>query len=144
MVRRIVTCLQISGFDLTFQKWFVSFPNENNSKTDLKFCTPWSLDEENFEIHQICNLLKKTFIRKNCIKQLCKESFEKNYVKFNIHAEKDHICFYKTSTNQTFTFISSKVVYCKSIWNIKYSTLRKRSLHCHWMLCIFARQLNLQ
>ena len=23
--------LQGAGFDLTFQKWFVSFPNENNS-----------------------------------------------------------------------------------------------------------------
>ena len=68
--------LPCPGFDLTFQKWFVSFPNKNNSKTDLKFCAPWLLDEENFEIHQICILLWKTCIKKNCIKQLCKKSFE--------------------------------------------------------------------
>ena len=53
-----------SGFDLTFQKWFVSFPNENNRKTDLKFCAPWISDEENFEIHQICNKLWKTYNKK--------------------------------------------------------------------------------
>ena len=29
----------LSGFDLAFQKWFVSFPNENNRQTDIK-CWP--------------------------------------------------------------------------------------------------------
>ena len=33
--------------DSTLQKWFVSFPNKNNRKTDLKSCTPWLVDEEN-------------------------------------------------------------------------------------------------
>ena len=37
-----------TGFNLNFRKWFVSFPNENNSKTDLKFYASWLLDEENF------------------------------------------------------------------------------------------------
>ena len=51
----------ITGFDLTFKKWFLSFPNKNNHKTDHKFCTPWLVDEENFEIHQICILYWKTY-----------------------------------------------------------------------------------
>ena len=32
------------------------------------------------------------------------------YVKHRIHAEKDYLRFNKKSANQTFTFISSKVV----------------------------------
>ena len=32
-------------------------------------------------------------------------------MEFYIHAEKDHLCFYKNSTNQTFAFIRSKVAY---------------------------------
>ena len=67
-------------------------------------------------------------------------------MEFRIHAEKDHICFYKNPTNQTFTFVSSKVVYVKKhrISHIKYSTLRKRSFHCHLMFRIAARQLRLE
>ena len=34
-VRRWNFCVR-TGFDLTFQKWFVNFPNKNNHKTDLK------------------------------------------------------------------------------------------------------------
>ena len=34
-------------------------------------------------------------------------------MEFHIHPEKGHVYFYKNSTNQTFTFISSKVVYFK-------------------------------
>ena len=30
-----------------------------------------------------------------------------------LYTEKDHICFYKNSTNQTLTHISKKVVYFK-------------------------------
>ena len=63
---------------------------------------------------------------------------------FCIHAEKDHLYFYKNSTNQTLIFNSSKVVYFRSISNIKYSTLKKRSLHCHKMSCMTARQLSFQ
>ena len=37
-----------TGFDLTFQKWFVSFPNEINSKTDLECLLHWLRDETNF------------------------------------------------------------------------------------------------
>ena len=68
--------INVPGFELTFQKRFVSFSNKNNHKTDHRFCAPWSVDEENFEVHQICNLYQKTFIKKNCIKQLCKKSFK--------------------------------------------------------------------
>ena len=31
-----------------------------------------------------------------------------NYVKFRIHAEKDHLCFYKNSTNQTLNLSAAK------------------------------------
>ena len=34
----------LAVIDLTFQKWFLSFPNENNSKTDFK----WLRNKENF------------------------------------------------------------------------------------------------
>ena len=30
-----------------------------------------------------------------------------------MHAEKNHLCFYKSSANQTFTFVSCKVAYIK-------------------------------
>ena len=119
------------GFDLTFQKWFVSFPYENNHKTDLncvhhgywmkktlKYIRDLRLTIENF--------YKKRIVLNNSVKNHLKIK----YVKLHIHAEKDHICFYKNSTNQSFTFISSKVVYFRSVSNIKHSTLRKRSLHC--------------
>ena len=65
-------------------------------------------------------------------------------MKFFIQAEKDHISFYKNSTSQTSTFIRSKVVYFRSVSYIKYSTLRKQSLHCHKMFRITARQWKLQ
>ena len=54
--------------------------------------------------------------------------------KFHILAEKGHICFYKNFTNQTFTIFNSKVVYFRSVWNIKYSTLKKRSFQLEMML----------
>ena len=52
------------GFHLTFQNGFVSFFNENNRKTDLKFCTPWLVDGENTsDLH---------LVLKNHLKTLCK------------------------------------------------------------------------
>ena len=62
-------------------------------------------------------LLQKRIVLNNCEKNHLKI----NYEKFHIYAEKDHIYFYKNSTNQTFTFISRKVVYLKNFSNIKYS-----------------------
>ena len=44
---------------------------------------------------QICILHQKTFMKKNCIKELCKESFKLNYAEFRIQAEKDCLYFYK-------------------------------------------------
>ena len=55
------------------------------------------------------------------MKELCKKSFEKKYVQFRIHAEKDHLCFYKNFTNQAFIFISSKLVYFKKKWKFPLS-----------------------
>ena len=37
----------ISGFNLTFQKGFVSYHNRNNHKTDPTCCQPWSSEEKN-------------------------------------------------------------------------------------------------
>ena len=72
------------AFDLTFEKWFVSFPNKNNRETYLKCRPPWLGDKENFfkmvlnnsifvpfystEKHQICILYQKTFVLKDCVK----------------------------------------------------------------------------
>ena len=51
-------------------------------------------------------LLKKKHVLKNC-----KKYFKIDYVEYHIHEYKDDLCFYKRSTNQTFIFISTKVVY---------------------------------
>ena len=58
-------------------------------------------------------MYQKTFMKKNCIKELWKNHFKMflNYAEFRI--KKDNLCFYKTFTNQIFPFISSKVVYFK-------------------------------
>ena len=42
--------LLFAGFSLTFQKWFVSFTNENNSKTDLEFHPQWLGDEKKISV----------------------------------------------------------------------------------------------
>ena len=46
-------------------------------------------------------------------------------MEFGIHAEKNHLSFYKNSTNQVFTFISRKVV-LRTILHITYSTHKKQ------------------
>ena len=121
----------------------MSFSNENNHKTDLKFCAPWLVHEENFEVHRFASYTRKhlqiRIVLNNCVKNHLKT----NYVKFRIHYEKDHLCFYKISTNQTLTFISSKLVYFRSVSYIKYSTLKKRTA-LPLMFCIITRQLSLQ
>ena len=33
--------LNLTGSDLTFQKWFVSFVNENSCKSDPECCLTW-------------------------------------------------------------------------------------------------------
>ena len=63
---------------------------------------------------------------KNCIKQLCKKSFENKLCKIP-HTHRKGLYAFINCTNQTLTFISSKVVYFKSISHIKYSTHRKGS-----------------
>ena len=65
-------------------------------------------------------ILADFYIKKNCIKELRKNHLKINYVEFRIHALKDHICFYKTSTNQTFIVISSKVVYFPLPFDVPY------------------------
>ena len=40
----------LTGFDLTFQKWFVSFSSVYNRKTDLKCYSPRLGDEEYFSV----------------------------------------------------------------------------------------------
>ena len=50
------------------------------------------------------------------MKELCKNYLKIFVIKLRgiLHAcRKDHFCFYKYFTNQTFTFINSKVVYVK-------------------------------
>ena len=59
------------------------------------------------DLHLILELYFILF--KICVKNHLK----RNNGEFCIHAEKDHQCFYKNSTNQTFTFIKSKLVYFK-------------------------------
>ena len=54
--------------------------------------------------------------KKDSMKELCKNHLKIFLIKLCgiLHARrKDHFCFYKYFTNQTFTFINSKVVYVK-------------------------------
>ena len=91
----------IEGFDLTFQKWFVIFPNENNHKTNLKCRPPWLVDEEKFSVRIAWNSFKQHFLYRitsellNNIrfiyytrKRLWKRNTLKNCVK-------DHLCLNK-------------------------------------------------
>ena len=88
--------MPVSGFDLTFKKWCVSFSNENNSaklilntahhgwvikeifhSTSLKIALngiflPFHLTDK----HQVYILYQKSFIKEECFKILCKKSFE--------------------------------------------------------------------
>ena len=52
----------ITGFDLTFQKWFVIFPNENKRKTDVKCCPPWLSWKRKFATLDYTNSLKRHFL----------------------------------------------------------------------------------
>ena len=54
--------------------------------------------------------------KKDSMKELCKNHLKIFLIKLcrNLHARrKNHFCFYKYFTNQTFTFINSKIVYVK-------------------------------
>ena len=52
----------MAGFNLTFQKWFVSFTNENNYKTDLQCCSYGSETKKNFHSRSPITTLKGTFL----------------------------------------------------------------------------------
>ena len=56
-----------------------------------------------------------------------KNNLKTNYIKSRTHTKEDNLHFYKNTTNQTLTFISSKRVYFKSVLNIEYSTHRKQT-----------------
>ena len=47
------------------------------------------------------------------MKEIVKNHSKINCVKYHIHTENGPLCFNKKSTNQTFTFTSSKVIYFK-------------------------------
>ena len=121
-----IQAFYMTEFDLTFQERFVSFSDEFNRKIGLNCHPPWLAKKKFFysrspktalnnvflpfyltENHQICIFYQKTFTKTNCIKD------KLNYAELYIHAEKNSLCFYKNSGNQSFTFINSKVVYFK-------------------------------
>ena len=90
-----------SRFVLTFQKWFVSFPNKNNRRADVKFCVPGLVDEKKLKYIRFPFYARKLSKKKNYIKQMCKKSFENKLCE--IHSEKDRLCFllsiYKSNFN---------------------------------------------
>ena len=49
-------------------------------------------------------------MKKNYIKKLCEKSLENKLCEILHTLEKDHLCLNKKSINQTFNFISSKIV----------------------------------
>ena len=123
--------MQKTGVDLTFQKWFLSFPNKNNCQTDLNvghhgwarrniFHSRSPLKQHFFYLFILLNNIKVAsytrrleelnWIKKNWIKELRKKSFKNKLFRI---LQKPHLCFYKNSKIQTFNFVSSKVVYFK-------------------------------
>ena len=97
---------QNSGFDLTFQKCFVSFPNKNNSKLISNIAHHGWARKKNFhsrsptvlndisitflsEQHQICALYYKTWRtklnRKELNERLYTKSFENKFCGIRIH-----------------------------------------------------------
>lgn len=46
----MVAWVSNSEFDLTFQTWYVSLPNKNEHKIDIKFCPHWLGYKENFSL----------------------------------------------------------------------------------------------
>ena len=68
---------------------------------------PFDLTEKTSNLH----LVLEGFFEKNCVNELCKKSTEK--IIWHSHLrKKDHLFFYKSSANETFT-ISRNVVYFK-------------------------------
>ena len=43
----------LTEFDLTFQRWFVSFSNENNHNSDVKHHPSWLGYKEVFDLHRL-------------------------------------------------------------------------------------------
>ena len=114
--------MQGSGFNLTFQKWFVSLPNEINSKTDLEYHSPWFRDKKylhsrlpklvlnsifTFFISQkknirlaSCTRSFKQTVSKNCVKNHLKIFVIRSWGILHKH-RKIYTCFYKNPTIQT-------------------------------------------
>ena len=70
------------------------------------------LIEKTFGLHLVPeDFYEKRIVWKNWVKIIWKYA-KLSYVEFRIHTEND-LCFCKSSANQTFTFMSSKLVYFK-------------------------------
>ena len=119
-------CNNLLGFDLTFQKWLKSFANKNAKlvlnvthhgsaikkifhsrspeTTFFTFLSSWKTSD--------LDLILEDFYKKIIVlKYSVNNHLKKNDMEFRIHPEEDHLSFYENSTNQTFNFIGSKVVY---------------------------------
>ena len=112
------------------QPWIVFFTFLSNWKTSALH-----LVQEDF--------YNKVTVVKNCVKNHLKIFLSKS-CKSCIQTENDRLCFYKSSSNQNFTFIKVKCFILRSFLHIKYSKLRKRSFSCHYMFHIAASESRLQ
>ena len=113
--RWIFTLLRVWRYEIGIPNQYTGFKTALDTALDLKQCFFYLfilLKNIRFASF-IARHLWKRIVLKNCVKN----NWKKKYVEFRIHAEKDHLCFYKKSTNQTFTFISSKLVFFKSLWS---------------------------
>ena len=82
----------------------MSFPNENNHKTDPKCYHGW--------------VMKKTF------------HFRSPKMALYLHAQMNHLCFCKNSSSRIFTFISRKLVYFKKYLAYQEFPLPLNVLYC--------------
>ena len=103
----------------------------NFSKMNCEFSQQKQLQNWSYILHtmvsRFASCTRKLLWIRIALKNWVKNHLKTNYEQFHIHTKKDNLCFYKNSTNRTLTFISSKVVYFKSVSHINYSSHRKRS-----------------
>ena len=139
----------------------MSFLNKNNRETEFKCCPAWLGDEDIFqsslpkialnrffflpfylplkEQRSDLHLMPEGFYKKRVVLENRMKSHLKMFLIklsgiLHTQTEKDYICFYKNSENQTFTFIL----------HIKYRASNKWNFYYHKMFHITAKQLSLQ
>ena len=113
--RWIFTLLRVWGYEIGIPNRYTGFKTALDTALDLKQCFFYLfilLKNIRFASFTARHLWKR-IVLKNCVKN----NWKKKICEIPHTCRKGSSCFYKKSTNQTFTFISSKLVFFKSLWS---------------------------